>query len=111
MPPQINTNALRQALIAHALQQQGATAVANPAMRIQPSGPLPGGMPNVPGQPAPQAVPPPGAPPQVNAVPPTGGASPAQGMAKAAQQAQSPLLEPQTREIAKNLVQALMKHL
>jgi hypothetical protein len=40
-----------------------------------------------------------------------GGADPAQQLASAGQQAQSPLLDPETRDIAKVLVQKLIKHL
>lgn len=80
------------------------------AQMTQPSAPLPTGGPNTPGPGMPQ-MPIPGTPPVQNAAPPTGGASPTQQTAAAAQNAQSPLLDPETHEIAKALVQKLMKHL
>jgi hypothetical protein len=110
MPPPVDINTLRQALMAQAMRSQAPSYPVNPAMGTQPTGALPSGMPNTPGQPIPQ-VPQPPSPPMNNATPPPGAPSPAQGVAKAAQQAQSPLLEPQTRDLAKALVMKLMQHL
>lgn len=80
------------------------------AQMSQPSAPLPTGGPNTPGPGVP-AMPVPGTPPTQNAAPRMGGANPTQQTAAAAQQAQSPLLDPETRDIAKTLVQKLIRHL
>jgi hypothetical protein len=71
-------------------------------------GGAPGPMPN--GLPTPGA---PGAPPNPAAagMARPGAASPTQQVTKAGMQAQSPLLDPETRGIAKQLVQKLLQHM
>jgi hypothetical protein len=69
--------------------------------------------------PAPNSLPtggPPGMPPPPTATAgpmpaPQGGASPAQQIMKGASAAQSPLMDDQTRTIAKSLIQKLMQHM
>jgi hypothetical protein len=70
------------------------------------------------GGPAPNGLPIPGAPavPQPSSAsgpmpPPQGGASPSQQIMKKATAAQSPLMDDQTRQIAKSLIQKLMQHM
>lgn len=75
-----------------------------------PSAQLPTGGPNTPG-PGMPAMPMPGTPPVQNASPRLGGANPTQQVAAAAQGAQSPLLDPETHDIAKALISKLMHHL
>ena len=106
-PNPVNTLALRQALMARVLGQPSYPA--NPMQMAQPGGQLPSGMPNTPGQPVP-SMPSPAQAPQVQAGP-RPGATPTQQVTKAAQQAQSPLLDQQTRDIAKTLVQKLLQHM
>jgi hypothetical protein len=70
------------------------------------AGPMPNGVPTG-GPPAPMGMPPAGGP----GMPGPGAASPTQQVTKAAAQAQSPLLDQQTRGIAKSLIQKLMQHM
>ena len=70
----------------------------------QPTAPAPNGMNNPAMQPQPGA-------PQVNMPGRTGGATPTQQVMKTAGQAQSPMLDPGTRQIAKTLIQKLMQHM
>lgn len=111
-PPELDINALRQALTmqAQARQQPIGYPVNPTAMRVAPNQALPSGAPNTPGVPVPNMpAPAPAAP--VNVSRPAGGAAPQQQMAGAAQTAQSPVFDPETRDIAKALVQKLLKHL
>lgn len=106
----LDISTLRQALISQALQHAAPTAYpVSPGMRAAPMGALPSGAPNTPGVPAP-SMPNPSMPSPVN-VGGAGSATSSQQVAKAAQQAQSPLLDPQTRDIAKTLVQKLLQHM
>lgn len=107
MGPNIDINNIRQALMS---RLGGGSPGPVLGQMSQPAGAMPNGGLPVPGMPAP-AMPSPAMPAPGNMGPRPGGASPAQSMAKAATQAQSPLMEPDTREIAKVLIQKLMKHL
>lgn len=93
-PSQVNpalVQALRQRAMA-ALQAQGGGGAPAPNSMNAP----------VPGSPQPTPN---------NVARRPGGANPAQAVMKAAAQAQSPLLDPETRNIAKSLIQKLMQHI
>lgn len=92
-------NPLMMALL-RARAQQGAQGMPTP-------GPAPNGLP-VAGAPAPVGMPPAGGQ-QVAQRP--GAPTPTQQITKAASQAQSPLLDQETRNIAKSLVQKLLQHM
>lgn len=96
MPAQVNP-ALMQALRNRAALGAAGT----------PTGPAPNSM-NAPVQARPQV---PGSPMQPPAVNTPGGGTPAQQVMKAAGTAQSPMMDDQTRQIAKSLIQKLMQHM
>src|SRR5258708_26995050 len=99
MPPSpINMANIQAALAARSGMGNGIPMPAVSQM-TSPSGPLPTGGPNTPG-PGMPPMPIPGTPPVGNARPPMPGANPTQQMAQVGQQAQSPLLDPETHEIA-----------
>jgi len=101
-PTQVPTGQVNPMMMAllRARAMQGAQGQPTP-------GPMPNGMPPG-GAPAPVGMPPPGG----QQVPPRPGApSPAQQVTKAAANAQSPLLDQETRNIAKSLVQKLLQHM
>lgn len=106
----VDMNSLRQMLVARSMAGQGGTGYQNNPMRVQPMQALPGGAPNIPGQP-PMPMPNPPAPSPVNMGQRPGGATPMQQTAKAAQQAQSPMLDQGTRDVAKALVSKLLQHM
>lgn len=96
--PQAAVNPIMMQLL-KARAQQGAQGM--------PTGPAPNSLPIQGGTPAPAAP--------VAAASVAGGgpgpASPTQQVTKAAQQAQSPLMDQETRNIAKTLVQKLLQHM
>ena len=73
----------------------------------QPAAPAPNSM----NAPLPQGAPVPASPVAPRAVNTPGGGTPAQQVMKTASQAQSPLMDDQTRGIAKQLIQKLMQHM
>jgi hypothetical protein len=93
--PQGQVNPMMMALL-RARAQQGAQGM--------PTGSMPNGIPT-PGAPGAPPAPP------AAAVGTPGGATPTQQVTKAAQQAQSPLMDQGTRNIAKALVQKLLQHM
>jgi len=109
MPPSISNQALQQQIIANAMRNR-ASYPANPTtMGVQPMNPMmtnggrPTPMPTAPSMPNPSAA--------AAAMPGAGAPTPTQQVTKAATQAQSPLLDNETRGIAKSLIQKLMQHM
>ncbi len=111
MPP-VDMNGLRQALAAQMMQRQGQPmAPAMPgAMRAMPGQALRGGMPNTPGMPQP-GMPQPAGPAPTGMGGQPGAATPPQQASKVAQQAQSPMMDPETRQKAKELALKLMQQM
>ena len=73
----------------------------------QPAGPAPNSM----NAGIPQATPAPASPMPPQSVNTPGGGTPTQQVMKTAAQAQSPLMDDQTRAVAKTLIQKLMQHM
>lgn len=109
MPPSVSNQALQQQIIANAMRNRAAYPANPTTMGVQPMNPMmtnggrPTPIPTAPNMPNPSgaSLPMPGA----------GQATPVQQVTKAATQAQSPLLDNETRGIAKSLIQKLMQHM
>lgn len=106
MPPSVSNQALQQQIIANAMRNR-AVYPQNPT--TQPTSPMMtnGGRPT----PIPTAPPMPNPSGAAGPMPQGGAPTPNQQVMKAAGQAQSPLVDPQTRQLAKSLIQKLMQHM
>lgn len=111
MPPSISNQALQQQIIANAMRNRAAYPANPTTVGVQPMNPM---MTNG-GRPTPAPTAPPMPNPSGASAPMPGGSpgqgTPTQQVMKAATQAQSPLMHPETRDIAKTLIQKLMQHM
>ncbi len=106
MPPSVSNQALQQQIIANALRNRAVypqNPTTQPVSPMMTNGGRPTPMPTAPPMPNPSGA--------AGPMPQGGPATPNQQVMKAASQAQSPLVDPQTRQLAKGLIQKLMQHM